>query len=306
MAKFAACPSCESRLSLAEEMNGRRIKCPRCKQVLQVGDGQLWLAASPAAAPTAPPPPQYASEEYMTGEPVVEEEAREPRRRRRRRRWAGPTDYGLSGGEFALYGLLFFVVPVLNFVVGLAMYFTWRESYPRKARQINGLSWGVFGTQAVIGLIVGGIIWGVSSFGFKQFTSEERDFTILFPGTPERREADERVSYGLKKDDVGFAVASEAPPFEAANSSETEMILSLYRVARLRSVVVLSEKKISLDSRYSGREYVVAFAADQRIRRRVYVINNRIYTVDVYGSSETVDSRQATKFLESFKYIGKE
>jgi hypothetical protein len=311
MAKYAACPTCETRLSLAEGQNGRRIKCPRCKQVLQVGDGQLWLAASPAVAPTAPPPPQYTSEEYMTGEPVVEEEAPEPRRRRRRRRSAGSRDYGLSGGEFALYGLLFFVVPLINAIVGMAMFFTWRESYPRKAGQIMGLGWGIFGTQAVIGLMVGGIIWGFSAFGAQEFTSTEGRFKVLMPGKPVRevksRDGQTMITFTVTKRNGEYGVGYIDLPVNTEElGDKLDAFINLVRQGAISSnqATFTNTKSITLAGRYKGLEVEGEIREPKGVGRvRIYFVGSRMYIIAAVGKQGFAESSTATKFLDSFALI---
>ena len=56
-------------------------------------------------------------------------------------------DTGLSGPEVALFALLFLLFPVANIVIAHVLYVQWRKATPRKAGQLNLLSFGCFGLQ---------------------------------------------------------------------------------------------------------------------------------------------------------------
>jgi hypothetical protein len=52
---------------------------------------------------------------------------------------------GLSPTEWTLYTLLFVFVPCVNVILSSVLYYTWRNSQPRRATQINLLGFVVFG-----------------------------------------------------------------------------------------------------------------------------------------------------------------
>jgi uncharacterized paraquat-inducible protein A len=63
--------------------------------------------------------------------------------------WAPGRDGGLSRGEYLLFTLLFLSWPAVNVWVSSILYYVWRKSRPRRARQINTLGFLVFGVQVV-------------------------------------------------------------------------------------------------------------------------------------------------------------
>jgi hypothetical protein len=72
--------------------------------------------------------------------------------RRRRRREAD--DVGLSSTEYVLFSLLFLAIPAVNVFVSSILYYVWKRDHPRKANQINGLGFIVFGVHILIGILI--------------------------------------------------------------------------------------------------------------------------------------------------------
>lgn len=111
MANLVQCPSCQSRLSLGDDFQGRRVRCPRCKQVMEVGGAAEEL---PVAA-VAPPPRRRAepSPQRHVAPPVeappIEPDYSEPERSRRRRKRRSRRSYEreTSGGKPAWIWLVF-------------------------------------------------------------------------------------------------------------------------------------------------------------------------------------------------------
>src|SRR5262245_53187896 len=114
MAKHVTCPSCESPLSLSPEMVGRRVKCRRCQQVLEVEDG--WVRF-PSSSPPAHPQSSGHSDSS-------------PRRRRRRLHSDSDREKGLSTAEFIFYGIIFLPSPLLNLVLSTLLYNRWKNDWP--------------------------------------------------------------------------------------------------------------------------------------------------------------------------------
>lgn len=74
------------------------------------------------------------------------------RRQHRRAR-----EQGLSGGEFALFSLLF-LVPGINVLVSSILYYVWRSEQPRRANQINTLGFAILGIELLLGCVIGMLI----------------------------------------------------------------------------------------------------------------------------------------------------
>ncbi len=107
--------------------------CPRCGEPMEIRD-------------------------RMAGEQVRCVGCREwievPRRRRVRSAHLIQDDDGLSGGEWALFSVLFVLIPVVNVVVSSVMYYVWRSTQPRRATQINLLGFLVFGFHILVAVLI--------------------------------------------------------------------------------------------------------------------------------------------------------
>ena len=75
-----------------------------------------------------------------------------PRRRRAARRLL--EDNGLTGGEWALFAVMFALIPVVNVVVSSVLYYVWRNTQPRRANQINLLGFLIFGFHILVGILI--------------------------------------------------------------------------------------------------------------------------------------------------------
>ena len=104
------CPKCGALNVVSDRKAGSRMRCSKCDERIRV---------------PGEPPRQKVSD---FGEP------RRPRDR-------------LSKEEYILYGVAFLVFPVVNVVISSILYYTWRETLPTKAFQINQLGWVIFGIQ---------------------------------------------------------------------------------------------------------------------------------------------------------------
>jgi hypothetical protein len=106
MANLVQCPSCHSKLSLGDQFHGRRVKCPRCQQVMEIPDvvapqGSLASghASSPSARRESPPPIRRPVAQPVEAAPIeddYEDRGRRRKKRRRRRRFHHSED---SGGK---------------------------------------------------------------------------------------------------------------------------------------------------------------------------------------------------------------
>jgi hypothetical protein len=72
--------------------------------------------------------------------------------RRRRRREADDT--GMSSGEYLLYTCMFLIIPAVNVIVSSVLYYVWKRDHPRKANQINGLGFIIFGVHILIAILI--------------------------------------------------------------------------------------------------------------------------------------------------------
>jgi len=64
----------------------------------------------------------------------------------------------------------------------------------------------------------------------------------------------------------------------------------------------VSQKKIKLDDRFPGRDFVMEITGRQGLLRgRAYLANGTLYKVIVVGAKEFAESSEADQVLDSFK-----
>ena len=109
------CPRCGEPMEISDRQAGRQVRCVGCGERIAV--------------------PEPAGQLRPAGRTAAK-------------------DDGLSRTEFLLFGLLFFLIPCANVIVSSVLYYVWRAERPRRARQINGLGFAIFGCHVVIRVLV--------------------------------------------------------------------------------------------------------------------------------------------------------
>src|SRR5262245_4068532 len=106
------CPECGAFNEVSDRKAGKRIRCRKCDERIDVPDD---------------------------------------RRKSRRREPAAPRPMRdeLTVQEYLIYGLLFLVSPGINIVVCSFLYYNWKETLPSKAFSVNQLGWVIFGIQVL-------------------------------------------------------------------------------------------------------------------------------------------------------------
>jgi hypothetical protein len=166
----------------------------------------------------------------------------------------------------------------------------------------------------VVGLAL--VLLGGCGSGWKEFSSEQGKFRILFPGTPaEKTQAFplpsggttevRSFSYEQKQPPLLFQVdyydlpSSEEPPGGAGEAwwdRRREAILSNLQGG------LLEEKVLTLQG-HPGREFrfEVPRLDHLILVARVYVVHTRVYRVMVTGPREQVSAGDVLRFLDSFR-----
>lgn len=147
---------------------------------------------------------------------------------------------------------------------------------------------------------------------WKEFASKEGRFQVLMPGTPKESKHDTESDFG--KSVLHMNAMQAGKTMYAANYSDFPAevkkvpLKQVYdssqdgAVANLKGKLV-SEKDIKI-SDYPGREILIDFAGGKRLfRARVYLVRQRLYQVVVFGTKEAATSKEADKFLDSFKLV---
>jgi hypothetical protein len=149
---------------------------------------------------------------------------------------------------------------------------------------------------------------------WKEFAPAEGRFKALMPGTPKPYKLDTESDFG--KGVLHMNTVQAGKTMYGANYCDFPAevkkapLKQVYDSSRDGAVANLdgklaSENDIKLGD-YSGREIQIDVAGGKQLfRARVFLVDQRLYQVVVFGSKEAVTSKDAEKFLDSFKLTGK-
>jgi hypothetical protein len=306
MSTVVQCPECGGHIQAPAGAAGRKLRCPLCKEIFQLGaDGTPHRATAHSAAAE---PPRTPSREDRWPRERDEEEAPSPRRRDRERERPRdrddeePTSFRRRDAEDDL-----------------------RPFRPkRKLRRSRAGGSAIppwlmltLGGVLVAGLVGGGI-WAIVAFrGGDDFAGEWRDFsppgggfTISMPGEP--KEQSEVVPpnmmlrlYVVEKRSWEFGVGYlTLPPVALVGVPRGEIIREFRKgiLEEFRRAKILREESISLDG-IPGEEFEVEVPRQGRGIIRLYIAGSRLYMLAVSAKrSFSKDSANAKKFLDSFKF----
>jgi hypothetical protein len=148
---------------------------------------------------------------------------------------------------------------------------------------------------------------------WKELAPKDGGFVVMMPGTPvERKEEDLKTPSGpielhifeveRKKEETAYVVLYCEIPESALKNSTDEKRLDY---AKKRAVAgtkgkLKVEKKLKLGS-HPGRELHFEVEGKGLVRLRMYVVKDKLYQLLVAGPKNQVTSKDADKFLESFK-----
>ena len=143
-----------------------------------------------------------------------------------------------------------------------------------------------------------------------KFTSPDKDFEAQFPSEP--KQTDQKAPSGTTK---MFMAMEGATTYSVTTTkvaglanADADTIAKTLEASRDGLVKALkgklvSDKKVELDKKYTGREVVVeAMGGVVHLRQRMYIIEGVLYQVIVGGTSaDAVNGKDANMFVESFK-----
>jgi hypothetical protein len=161
---------------------------------------------------------------------------------------------------------------------------------------------------------VSAVVHGEDKPSWKEFVSKEGMFTVIMPGTPKSDKLDTESDFGkgvlhmnmVEADKTMYA--ANYSDFPAAVKKAT--LKQLYDSSRDGAVAnmdgkLASEKDIKLGT-HEGREIRIDVAGGKRLFRvRVFLVEQRLYQIVVFGTPESATSKDADKFLDSFKLTDK-
>ncbi|MFO0966967.1 MAG: hypothetical protein U0793_15450 [Gemmataceae bacterium] len=146
---------------------------------------------------------------------------------------------------------------------------------------------------------------------WKPFHSKEGGYDVLVPGIPLESIQIAKTGLGtlelkmllveLKKENAAFVVSFADFPEGAFKGADDEKRLNFARNGAVTSAKgrLKAEKKIAL-GKYPGRELLIENDKGA-VRTRVYAVEMRLYQTVVSGSKAFVHSKDAERFLDSFK-----
>ena len=157
-------------------------------------------------------------------------------------------------------------------------------------------------------------IWADAQPKWKEFASQKGRFKVLMPGTPKQEQAETESDFG--KGVLHMNTAQAGKTMYGANYCDfpakikkvpLKQVLDSSRdgaVANLEGNLA-SEKDMKL-GKHPGREIRIGVAGGKRLfRARVYLVEQRLYQVVVFGTKKAATSKEADKFLDSFKLAEK-
>jgi len=149
---------------------------------------------------------------------------------------------------------------------------------------------------------------------WQTYVSKPGSYKVKFPGKPKEMDSDAGMGIKMKmaileQDNNAYAViyadlpfpGDELPPevVEAALDGARQGALGSQKNSKL-----ISEKKIKVDGKHSGRDIVMAFDLPDgnrgRVRVKVFLVGKTLYQVMVAGSEDFVKGKDTDTFIDSF------
>lgn len=145
------------------------------------------------------------------------------------------------------------------------------------------------------------------------FKSPEGKFSVLLPGTPTRtidtNPATAPLEFGvfrLTQDNIQYIVAYYDYSRAVIQSTDPQILLLGARTGIQGDIggTVESEKDITLDNQYPGRELTLAAADGTRVMRaRIFLVNNRLYRIEALGPKDQISAKDIDQYLISFTLL---
>lgn len=157
------------------------------------------------------------------------------------------------------------------------------------------------------------LLAGCQKFSWKDFSTPQGNFSVLMPGNPENHTQSQNTPFGpvttyafiYSNKDSAFAVSYTDYPESLMQGFDVQKGFDGARDAELAKSggSLISESPISLNS-FSGREVQMTTTegdGKHAIRTRMYLVKNRLYQVLVVLPKDELFSKNAVKFMDSFK-----
>jgi hypothetical protein len=147
----------------------------------------------------------------------------------------------------------------------------------------------------------------------KEFISDKGRFSILFPSLPKEEKVPDdsggllQIQFTVGSEDGALLVSYQDNP-KLAGAARDELNKALLtaqeKVQKSMQGKLLHSKEITLDKLYPGRDYEFEIpTASGQYRSRSYLVKGRLYQIIVVGKKEFVTSKDAERFMDSFKLL---
>jgi hypothetical protein len=146
--------------------------------------------------------------------------------------------------------------------------------------------------------------------GWKELAPSEAKFRALLPGSPRRKERNERVR-GSRVRDVEFAAEQGDVVYQVvyANMDQTglrsltpEQFIDQQRQQLAGSSKLVGEKDVTAGP-YKGKEFEVDVPGQGRVYMRFFAAGRRLYSVAVAGKGRSPDPAEVAAFFDSFQIL---
>ena len=156
------------------------------------------------------------------------------------------------------------------------------------------------------------LLIGCSRSDWKEYVAPDGSFSVLLPKVPEERTMVVRnMAYGpmpvkeimVEKDKLGFRLSWVDCPISSLSNAPATESLDYARDSVIKVVQgeLLGEKYISLNG-YAGRYIRIATVGGAAtVVANIYLVNDRIYMLQVICSKEDAFRPEIQKYLDSFK-----
>jgi hypothetical protein len=148
----------------------------------------------------------------------------------------------------------------------------------------------------------------------KEFVSKDWKFAVKFPDKPKEKTQDgpmgiKMTSFSIESKNGALVVGvADMPIGENETEQMTQERLDGSRDGAIKNVggKFVSSDKITLGKqKYPGREYTATLTkpVEGQMKCKTYIVGKRLYQVIVMGTNDFATSKEADKFLESFRLI---
>ena len=159
---------------------------------------------------------------------------------------------------------------------------------------------------AVLGLLC---LTTICRADWVKFTSPDKTFEAQFPSEP--KQSEQKTAGGATKmftameATTTYALSLTAVPnLVKADADTIAKTLETSRDTLVKQLKgkLTSDKKVELDQKYAGREFVIEAMGIVHLRVRIYIVEGTLSQLIVGGTSaDAVNGKDATMCVESFK-----